>query len=278
MNESLSKTLVVDAGSTKIHWKSLDSGAPLITTKGWNPSQDANPLHFDDSELLEALHKTEKLIFYGTGTKSSYAQIRLQKTFQPFDLELEIHSDLIGAARALFGHSEGIVVILGTGSNVAYYDGKEISLLTPSLGYLLGDEGSGNAIGKAILRDFMYKEMPVELRDQFERQYNVNLEIVLEALYQKDRPNAYLAQFPKFLSKINSPWKDQLLKNEFNELVEKRILKHKNFLSVQIGFVGSTAFYFSNSLQTVCNSYQINNFKILREPILALVEYHRNSI
>jgi N-acetylglucosamine kinase-like BadF-type ATPase len=48
-----------------------------------------------------------------------------------------------------------IVCILGTGSNSCYFDGENLKIELPSLGFLIGDEGSGSAIGKQLVRRFL---------------------------------------------------------------------------------------------------------------------------
>ena len=49
------------------------------------------------------------------------------------------------------GAKLGIAVILGTGSNVGLYDGKQLVKTVGGLGYVLGDEGSGVHLGKDIV-------------------------------------------------------------------------------------------------------------------------------
>lgn len=54
---------------------------------------------------------------------------------------------MLGAARAVCGHKEGLACILGTGMNSCLFDGNHMTKNVPSLGFILGDEGSGAVMG-----------------------------------------------------------------------------------------------------------------------------------
>ena len=80
---------------------------------------------------------------------------------------------MLGAARAASGSKPSIIGILGTGSNSCLYDGEKIADQIPSLGYLLSDEGSGNHIGKLLIKSYFYREMENVDSAAFERQFAV---------------------------------------------------------------------------------------------------------
>ena len=148
--------LIADSGSTKTDWCLCDGSTILTTIQ----SQGINPYHQAEEtieqvlreELLPQLDQTSelsiqnslKVIFYGAGCANETACNRVKgaisKVLKTDDIT--IHSDLLGAARALCGHEEGIACVLGTGSNSCLYNGKEIVANIPPLGYILGDEGS----------------------------------------------------------------------------------------------------------------------------------------
>ena len=77
-------------------------------------------------------------------------------------IKIEVDTDLIAAARALFGSNSGIVAILGTES-CGLFNGEYFSDYVPSLGFSLGDEGSASYFGKYIVRDYYYKILPTEI-------------------------------------------------------------------------------------------------------------------
>jgi glucosamine kinase len=110
------------------------------------------------------------------------------------------NSDLIGAARALSGDRPGIVCILGTGSGSCLYNGKNIDKNIPSLGFILGDEGSGAWLGKKMVTDYLRGHMPKKSIETINRQLKIDKEIILEHVNHKAMPSRYLAGFAKFIS------------------------------------------------------------------------------
>ncbi len=101
---------------------------------------------------------------------------------------IEVNHDLYGAAVALLNNKPGIACILGTGSNSCNWDGSNISQNVPSLGYLLGDEGSGTYIGMKILKGILEDKAPGHIIRKFYDKFNCTFEDVLHRIYNK--PNA----------------------------------------------------------------------------------------
>jgi N-acetylglucosamine kinase-like BadF-type ATPase len=219
----------------------------------------------------------EKLNFYGSGCstieKCTTVRTAMEKLFP--NAEVIIESDILGTAIALFGKSKGVACILGTGSNAAVYDGTKFIDQIKSLGYLLGDEGSGAYIGKHILHDYLHETMPENLRIKFNEQYPTNMVIILHRLYKQDFPNRYLADFAPFASANRGhDYIENLLKKAFNAFIRFQldILTIDKF-NCEIGFVGSVAFNFQDVL-TEClqqHGYQVG--KIIKTPLEALVKH-----
>ena len=65
-----------------------------------------------------------------------------------------------GGCQALFGRGEGVACILGTGSNSCWCRGGEIVENVPPLGYVLGDEGSGAALGRNLVNGIFKGHIP----------------------------------------------------------------------------------------------------------------------
>lgn len=63
---------------------------------------------------------------------------------------IEVVTDAITAARGALGDSDGVVAAIGTGSVLAVQRGQVIRQYG-GYGFLLGDEGSGASLGRAIL-------------------------------------------------------------------------------------------------------------------------------
>lgn len=153
--------VIADGGSTKTNWCLINEAGRkiLFNTEGYNP-------YFSNTEYIVGSLKvglpdhleTEKLTevyYYGAGcstdTNKKIVADAMQQIFP--NAEINIGHDLLASCRALLGDEEGFAAILGTGTNTCLYDGKDISLNIDSLGYFLGDEGSGCYIGKRILAD-----------------------------------------------------------------------------------------------------------------------------
>lgn len=273
--------IVVDAGSTSIKWAIVHTNDSVYkyVTKGWNASL-STPFPDLPKELMDAIRACKGLYYYGAGVSSEEKKNILSKILSSFNdqMHIEIEGDLLAGARALYGNDGyGLISILGTGSNIAYYENQKLYYATPSLGYLLSDEGSGNKIGSGIIKSYFYGTMPEKIEQLFAKKYDLNKEGLLDQLYLQPQANRYLAQFTEFLSEIKDPWKDALLMSQFQEFIENKILAHKNFLSVPIGFVGSIADVFRKQLEDSCKKYDIHNIQILAKPIDGLVDYHKRK-
>ena len=157
--------LIADSGSTKTEWKLMGStNVQTIFTEGYNPRilssqqvQDSVMQHL--CAKIPSLPAIHEIHFFGAGCEQDQPKATLKQALQNCFPEASIHiqSDMLAACIASSGKKAGICSILGTGSNSCFYDGEKIVEQVPALGYILGDEGSGNAIGKQIIKDYFYK-------------------------------------------------------------------------------------------------------------------------
>ena len=199
--------LIADSGSTKTDWVLCDKGEIItrIKTQGINPTiqETGDILAVLENELAGKIDADtpESIYFYGAGCAYENANKRmltaLEATFKTKDIH--INSDLLAAARALCGHEEGIACILGTGSNSCLFDGEKIIDNTPSLGFILGDEGSGAHLGRQLVSDCIKKQLSSKLREQFFNRYQLDKATILERVYHAPLPNRWLASFTPFL-------------------------------------------------------------------------------
>ena len=203
--------LIADSGSTKTDWVLISTQKKTVvnaTTKGLNPTV------FSESDLYTTITANAAVMEYvgdilevyvyaaGCGTERPKKKlfILLEEIFPK--ASIVVKEDIYAAAFAVSNGKEGIVSILGTGSNCCHFDGKtEITSKIPSLGYMLMDDASGNYFGRILLRDYFYNKMPKKLHDMFQDEFNLYPDDVKLNLYQKSHPNAYLAQYASFLIK-----------------------------------------------------------------------------
>lgn len=276
--------LIADSGSTKTDWRLIDGSKKCqISTQGLNPYF----LSIEDivtilsKELLTdaAIDSTLPLdiIFYGAGCgtepKKEIVKAALALLFPKSTIE--INSDLLGAARALCGTDPGIAAILGTGANTCYYDGQKIAENRASLGYLLGDEGSGAHIGKTFIQAYLNQEMPQYLSDRFYERFKLSTADILDAVYKKPMPNRFLASFSKFIyQNLKEQYTIDLVVSCFEQFFDKHICKYPQHKELQLSCVGSVGFYYSNILRAVATKKGVAIDKIVETPIAGLTLYH----
>lgn len=283
-----SMILIADSGSTKTDWLLIGSnGRFSFQTEGFNPFYQTT----DDiiakfrTTLLPNLQQPQAITaiyYYGTGITDDSKRDILTKAFEQTVGKvptIEIESDMLGAARALFQHQSGIACILGTGSNTAFYDGQKISFQVPTWGFWLGDEGSGGHLGKLLVLAYIHNELPNEIKNRFEAKFGIlSRAELLETAYRKPFPNRYFASFTSFLSENKSEKfiQEKIIFQSFQLFFEKSLLKYPQFSSSTIGFVGSVGFYFQEFIQPILqekgNKYEQAIF--LKSPIERLRVFH----
>ena len=275
--------LIADSGASKSDWILIqNSGEKLgFQLAGLNPyylstTETVDILSKELTPFIEA-EKVNELYFYGAGCSSVYKCMMMEDAFQQLfeHAKTNIESDLLGSARALFGKSEGIACILGTGSNACYYDGNTIADNIISLGYFFGDEGSGAHMGKNFIREYLLKKIPENINTDFKKYFNYTRDNILDAVYNLPFPNRFLASFGEFYAEhINDPYIRNLVTNSFREFFENQLCNLKNYKDLPVSFTGSVAFYFEPTLRKVAKEFEVQIDQILRTPINALAEYH----
>ncbi len=276
--------LIADSGSTKTAWKLIEAPGKTkdIKTHGLNPffrTEDEIFQELTNSLLPETGTNIQEIYFYGAGVvneeKGSIVKNALSRIYP--QATIEAHSDVLGAARALFGDQAGIACILGTGSNVCLYNGKEITGGVSPLGFILGDEGSGAVMGRKLLGDYFKEVMPLYLREEFAKRYNLKWEEALNRVYRSEKPNQFLAQFIPFLSEHgNSAYCQEFVQHNFMEFFERNVSHIPNYTSYPIGFIGSVAYYFSQILNNTASYFGFDETTIIKDPIDGLEKYYNN--
>lgn len=276
--------LIADSGATKTDWRIINpqGGIQQAKTIGLSPyyqTSESISAELTQNLLPSITGEVSEIHFYGTGCagEEPCAIVRrgLQTVF-PSASTIEVDSDMLGAARGLCGHEAGIACILGTGSNNCLYDGRDIADKIPSLGFWLGDEGSGGYLGKTLVTAFLHKEIPDDLAAKFAKRYGLNREIVLENAYKKPFPNRYFATFSKFLFDNRShPFAYKLVYDAFSEFLAKYVCKLPDHQKYKAHFSGSVAFYYSDILRRAAAEKGVVVGHIMETPIAGLALYHR---
>jgi glucosamine kinase len=274
--------IVADGGSSKTDWilQNPDKSIEKHHTHG------LNPFFSSEKDIIRNINQyrpfgeisdhVSEIHFFGAGCSSpdrrEIISNALSSKFK--NAFISVESDLLGTALATCKDKPGFSCILGTESNISYFDGNEIHYSNHGLGYLLGEEGSGTYFGKKLITDFLYKRAPEDIINLFFNTYQINKEIVIKNVYQKAMPNFYLASFAQFMGKHKEhPYIQNLLKAGFTEFITTHICSYPNYKDYYCHFVGSIGFHFKETLQDVCLSHQINVGKIIEKPIDDLFDF-----
>jgi N-acetylglucosamine kinase-like BadF-type ATPase len=277
--------LIADSGSTKTDWRIIDRHGNIHQAK----TAGLNPYHQSSDEIAQVLDQKllpqltvpiERVCFYGAGCANPAANQKAAGAIKSVfpQVEIEVASDLLAAARALCGHKPGIACILGTGANSCRYDGQVIVDSVPPLGYVLGDEGSGSYIGKELLNRFLKRDMPEPLRSQFAKRYALTTEVVLDRVYRQPQANTYLASFAKFaFHHLKHPYIMRMVYEGFGQFFERNVAKYEDYQRHKVHFTGSIAFYYSNVLRQVANDRGFSVQNIVESPIAGLTLFHQST-
>ena len=280
----MSVNLIADSGSTKTAW-CLSYGnqiVKLFETAG------INPFFQTEEEILVQLKEmllpqivgndVENVYFYGAGCADFVKNKALEGMFKIVvgSKNAFVASDMLGAARGLLGRESGIACILGTGANSSVYDGENLVKGVYAGGYILGDEGSGGVLGKLLVSDWVKKQMPQDIYDVLTEEYGLTYLGVVDRVYKQSFPNRWLAQFTKFMyAHRDNTYIHNLLVEAFKAFFNRNIKQYDEWKELEVGFVGSIAFYFNAELREAATVCDVRLGKIMQNPIEGLVEYHK---
>lgn len=278
-----STILIADSGATKAEWCLLRNGRKKTFF-----TQGISPYFLNTEQIRDLLGKElrpqmknveiDNLFYYGTGCANPANARSVKKALGLVfpEAAVDVHHDLMAAARALCGRKKGIACILGTGSNSCYYNGKKIVKNSPGLGFILGDEGSGAYLGKKVIQYYLYGTFDEELRGRFDATYTTTTAEILESVYKKPLPNRYLAGFTRFLADNRGHYMiENIIEDGLNDFFFNHLCKYRETWSLPVHFAGSVAFGFQDVLQQLCSSYEFEMGNVMKNPMEGLVDYHR---
>ena len=279
--------LIADAGSTKTEWVLLDNGGAIrlrTLTTGFNAATG----HTDDlltaikaesPELYLCAQDIDEIHYYGAGCAGDRCKLMetiLNEIFPSAACQVE--SDMLGAARALCGRSEGIACILGTGSNSCHSDGEKIIANVSPLGFILGDEGSGAVLGRRLIGMVMKGGFSDTVINRFNDRFpEATRDEIINRVYRCERPGTYLASFVPFLrEQIDNEEVAEFVTDEFRRFFRFNVLAYKRAQSLPVSFTGSVAYHFAPQLRSAAHRCGLNIRHIEKAPMDALIAYHRD--
>lgn len=278
--------LLADSGSTKCDWLLLNDNYQeevRFYTNGINPQvQTTESIGYtigSNHELTAYANTVKKVHYYGAGCSSAQLCAMVEQGIKQYfeKAEIEVQHDLLGAARALYSGEAIIACILGTGSNSCSFNGNDLWQNTPSLGYILGDEGSGSFFGKTLLRDYLYGRLPENMSQHMKLKYQLDLQDVLFEIFKKPRPNVYLASFARVISEFkDESYVQDLLTLGFTQFLNYHVLAYPEAKKYKIAFTGSVAYTFRDELKACCEALGLEFSHCIRKPIDGMMKYHKN--
>jgi len=278
--------LVADSGSSKTDWllKIPGEDAKEFRTPGLNPyflteKEITKIIQDKGADIVAFNQKITEVYFFGAGCSNPDRREIVSNALSSLFPKafISVDSDLLGSAYATCGHEKGLCCVLGTGSNISFFDGEDIHSGKHGLGFVLGDEGSGTWFGKALITDFLYGNMPADIHSIFNKTYGIDKEIVINNVYLKKGGNSYLASFTRFLNVIRrTDYAQALLRRGFSEFIETNIKSYPQYRRYKCNFVGSIAYVFSTELSALCTENDIRIGKIIRQPIHDLLDFILN--
>jgi len=282
--------LIADSGATTTDWGLLNSN---LTVNKYIKTAGLNANYLTDLEIYTILfnelkphilspiaEKITHVFFYGSGCSTEEKQQKIKNQIVKIipNAAVSVYHDILGAAVSLCGNDMGIVCILGTGSNACFYDGKNIKKTLLSLGYFLGDEGSGTHIGKKMLYAYLKNKMPQDIYHLFYSTYKKQPEDMVAEMYAAPKVGAYLAQFAHFASEnVHIPYIQNTVKECFNDFLREQVAQFDEAKHLPLGFVGSIAAVFHKELKSVVDEFGYTLGKIIQNPINGLVEFYQKA-
>ncbi|RYY22084.1 MAG: hypothetical protein EOP41_07610 [Sphingobacteriaceae bacterium] len=278
---------IVYSGSNFATWKLAQKQTVVQSFK----TSGINPFAGDEKSILLLLNKNihlihhaeeiKKIYFFGPGIAlQKHKQIVYNAFAQFFKFgKVVIENDIYAAALATCQDKPGIVCILGSGSNAAYFDGKKIKPNHYGLGYILADEGSANWIGMKIVKSYLNETMPDNLAKKFKEKFDLDRKQILDKLYKQPQPTVFLSSFRKFAEEhIKEPFMATLIKSGFKQFMLKYTLPlMKENPSTPVYFVGTVSAAYENLLNETAQAHHFSIKKIIKEPINNLLTYYINK-
>ncbi len=275
--------LLADAGSTKTEWAVLENTTMIDR---WE-SPGLNPLTMSGSAISSTLHEAlhivrmryawKSIFFYGAGCRDQGQLIMKDLISQIIpSVEIHIHSDLLGACRAVENGLPSLVSIMGTGSSCCISDGNQILDQSASLGYILGDEGGGADIGRKFVKLFYSGKVDPDISNAFMSSTGMDQQNWIPQFYKSEDKANRLGMIARFVlqnidrslcRKIIVQSLDDFFNFYANPLLDRQRIEG-------LYFIGGVAFQIREILDDYCRERKLPVPQILRRPLEGIVRYH----
>ena len=279
----MSSHLLIDAGATKTAFTLLTEGEVTLQ----HVERGINPNYCTEADILQvfagfaAACPRETAIaaidYYGAGCMAPRNAALMGELISRFfpNASIQVYSDLMAVCHALSRDKRAIVAILGTGAAACLYDGASIVRCAPSLGYMLGDEGSGTHLGKQLLTAYLRQTLPTELSAELEDTHNLSRDTVIHRLYREPEPNRMMASLAPFVQRhLGHPVMDELALDAFQTFfaTQKTCFKGEE---LPWHLSGSVAYHFQDVVREAAARQQCRIGDIVDAPMDRLIDYYK---
>src|ERR1700742_3004349 len=278
---------VVYSGSNYAEWRLADKGRTIASFK----TAGINPYFNDEKQIIQLLNKNINLIhhaeeikriyFYGAGSFSGDLKHIVHNALSAFFKfgKVTVEHDIDAAAIACCKNKPGIICICGSGSNAAWYDGRKVKPNNYGLGYILADEGSGNWLGRQLLKGYMNETLPESIRKKFVKKYDFDRKSLLEKIYRQKQPALFLSSFTEFfVENKDDAYIKGIIKAGFDKLVATYLLPlHDEHPEAFLYFAGSVAAGFQEHLYEAAADANLKIATVIKEPINNLLTYYSSK-
>lgn len=284
--------VIVESGATKTAWRAVcdDGSVRAAQTDGLSPTcldmeHTRDIIRKAVPELNpEGCHVSD-IFFYGAGIVSPESSASISQALEMWCPLARIHfySDILAAARALFGDGSGIVAIMGTGSNSCLYERGEIKKNIRPGGFILGDEGSGVWLGREFLSDYVKGLVPGDLEAAFVKEFGLDYTQIVRKVYKEQAASAFMASLAPFiLSHKENEYVGELLKRCIDSFLGRALSRYASYASEpvhahKVGVVGSFGCACESVLTEIGERYDLEFVKFIKSPVDELVAYHMKN-
>lgn len=285
--------IIVESGATKTAWRAVgeDGSVREVQTEGLSPTcldrehtqtivRKAIPELNPEGKTVETIH------FYGAGLVSRESATPITEALEmwcPF-ASVEYHSDILAAARGLWGNGSGVVAIMGTGSNSCLFENGEIVRNIRPGGYILGDEGSAVSLGRAFLADYIKGLVPEDISKEFDYEFGLDYNSIVRKVYKEQAASAFMASIAPFITqRFSHPYVQRLTEECLEGFIVRALSRYAETAqdkdaARRIGVVGSFGYACREILQSIGKKYGIDFVKFIKSPIDELTRYHSYGI
>ena len=282
--------IVVESGATKTAWRAVcdDGSVRAVQTAG------LSPICLDMEHTQEIVRKAipelnpegkhvDEIFFYGAGLVSPQSCAPIEEALQMWCPLANVHfySDILAAARALFGDGSGVVAIMGTGSNSCLYENGEITRNIHPGGFILGDEGSGVSLGRAFLADLIKGLVPSQIEEDFGKEFRLDYSQIVRKVYKEQAASAFMASLAPFIiARKDNGYIRRLIEDCLEAFIVRALERYSDNASEDIarkvGVAGSFGCACEEMLREVSKRHSLEFVKFIKSPIDELVTYHRS--